>query len=67
MMRGAYMAFYICVRNQRRGLVEPPRDWPWSSWRFHAFGISPALAMASIAVNTARQSRNQTVARPSWP
>jgi hypothetical protein len=29
----------------KRGLVAPPGDWPWSSWRFYSLEDSSVLTM----------------------
>ena len=34
-----------------RELVKHPADWPWSSYRFYAFGDTRMLAMDPWSVN----------------
>ena len=36
---------YMHANPVKRGLVEHPRDWPWSSWEFYWGNGKPLLAM----------------------
>ena len=36
---------YIHENPVRRGLVEKPEDWSWSSWRAHYYGVDEPIAI----------------------
>jgi len=36
---------YMNANPVKRGLVEHPRDWAWSSWAHYFVGEKPLLAM----------------------
>jgi putative transposase len=36
---------YMHNNPVKRGLVAPPGDWPWSSWRYYYLDDSSVLAM----------------------
>lgn len=36
---------YMHMNPVKRGLVQHPAHWPWSSFRFYAYGDAPILAM----------------------
>jgi putative transposase len=47
------MIDYVHLNPVRRGLVDHPRDWKWSSWRFYAGEARlPAAVLPSVNVLT---------------
>lgn len=36
---------YMRANPVKRGLVNHPRDWPWSSWAYYFGGEKPLLPM----------------------
>jgi len=42
----AYCGYYIEDNPRRAGLVKDLRDWPWSSYRFYAYGRPDAIVDA---------------------
>jgi putative transposase len=57
---------YIHRNPVKRGLVEKPEDWPWSSYRHHALGETGLVEIASPVAEWKRKQigEPQTLSLP---
>ena len=39
---------YMHANPVKRNLVEPPKDWPWSSWSYYAFRAEGLILIDSV-------------------